>query len=162
MQHATLCLLLRNNEILLAMKKRGFGAGRWNGIGGKPEKGESIEEAAIRELKEEIDVVVSLGDLESVGEMDFYFRNKEEWDQHPQGELGAQPHPIPPVAEERGVCSPMTAMGCHAPSGGIPALAARRSTLPTCISLPFLAPRSRSFLCEPINLFDRLFAVNYS
>eukprot|EP01038_Epipyxis_sp_PR26KG_P005132 gene5132-7148_t len=41
------------NEILLGMKKRGFGVGKWNGFGGKIEQGETIEEAAIRELKEE-------------------------------------------------------------------------------------------------------------
>jgi len=40
-------------EVLLGMKKRGFGVGKWNGFGGKLEPGESVEEAAIRELKEE-------------------------------------------------------------------------------------------------------------
>lgn len=34
----TLCLLKRDNKILLAMKKRGFGKGKYNGIGGKIEK----------------------------------------------------------------------------------------------------------------------------
>ena len=41
------------NEILLGMKKRGFGCGRFNGFGGKVEQGESNEEAAKRELLEE-------------------------------------------------------------------------------------------------------------
>ncbi|CAN0403706.1 unnamed protein product, partial [Ectocarpus sp. 8 AP-2014] len=41
------------NEILLGMKKRGFGEGKWNGFGGKVESGESVEEAAKRELMEE-------------------------------------------------------------------------------------------------------------
>jgi 8-oxo-dGTP pyrophosphatase MutT (NUDIX family) len=36
------------------MKKRGFGEGRWNGVGGKVEPGESIEAALIREAKEEV------------------------------------------------------------------------------------------------------------
>lgn len=40
--------------MLLGLKKRGFGVGRWNGFGGKVEEGETIEEAALRELKEEI------------------------------------------------------------------------------------------------------------
>jgi 8-oxo-dGTP diphosphatase/2-hydroxy-dATP diphosphatase len=40
-------------EVLLGMKKRGFGAGRWNGFGGKVDPGESFEAAAIRELEEE-------------------------------------------------------------------------------------------------------------
>ena len=41
------------NMVLLGMKKRGFGAGKWNGFGGKIEEGESIEEGARRELMEE-------------------------------------------------------------------------------------------------------------
>ena len=62
MKQATLCFLVRENkgkiyEVCLAMKKRGFGMGRWNGVGGKVEN-ESIEEAAAREAKEEINVEV--------------------------------------------------------------------------------------------------------
>lgn len=49
-------MLRRNHELLLAMKKRGFGMGRWNGVGGKVEPGESIEEALVRECEEEIGV----------------------------------------------------------------------------------------------------------
>lgn len=58
MQTKTLSLLFlkREGEILLAMKKRGFGEGRWNGVGGKVEAGESIEEAMVREAQEEIGV----------------------------------------------------------------------------------------------------------
>ena len=52
----TLCLLKKDNSILLAMKKRGFGSGKYNGIGGKIEKGETPDEAMIRETKEEIKV----------------------------------------------------------------------------------------------------------
>ncbi len=53
----TLCLVLRGGKVLLGMKKRGFGEGRWNGFGGKVEKGETIEEAARRELKEEAGIL---------------------------------------------------------------------------------------------------------
>jgi mutator protein MutT len=38
------------------MKKRGFGAGRYNGVGGKIEMGETVDEALIRECQEEIGV----------------------------------------------------------------------------------------------------------
>ena len=38
------------------MKKRGFGVGKWNGVGGKPNPGEEILETAIRESEEEIGV----------------------------------------------------------------------------------------------------------
>lgn len=55
-QLTTLLIILKNNQILLAEKKRGFGAGKFNGIGGKVEKSETIEEAMIRETQEEIGV----------------------------------------------------------------------------------------------------------
>ena len=50
----TLLLLRKDNEILLAKKKRGFGEGKYNGVGGKLEDGETPEEAMIRETEEEI------------------------------------------------------------------------------------------------------------
>ncbi|GJJ10750.1 hypothetical protein Clacol_004978 [Clathrus columnatus] len=40
-------------KILLGYKKRGFGMGLYNGFGGKVESGETVSEAALRELKEE-------------------------------------------------------------------------------------------------------------
>ena len=55
-KHCTLVLLHRDDEILLAMKKRGFGANRWNGVGGKIEPGETVEQALVRETQEEISV----------------------------------------------------------------------------------------------------------
>ena len=49
----TLCIIEKDGKILLGMKKRGFGQGKWNGFGGKVSLGESIENATKRELKEE-------------------------------------------------------------------------------------------------------------
>lgn len=54
MKQVTLLFLLKDDQILLAMKKRGFGEGMWNGVGGKVEADESILEAIIRESQEEI------------------------------------------------------------------------------------------------------------
>lgn len=82
MQPTTLCLLVRDNKILLAMKKRGFGVGKWNGVGGKVEKGETIETAAARETGEEIGVVADPIGMENVGNIEFYFKDKPEWNQH--------------------------------------------------------------------------------
>lgn len=69
----TLCIIERNNQILLGMKKRGFGEGWWNGFGGKVEEGEEIEEAAIRETREEVGIKVQK--IEKRGMILFHFEN---------------------------------------------------------------------------------------
>ncbi|KTW32254.1 uncharacterized protein T551_00345 [Pneumocystis jirovecii RU7] len=43
----------KNTHVLLGLKKRGFGVGKWNGFGGKVKENESINACAARELKEE-------------------------------------------------------------------------------------------------------------
>ncbi len=72
----TLCLVLNEGKILLGMKKRGFGAGRWNGFGGKVEAGETIEEAAKREMQEECGVEIM--EMEKVGIHEFVFQSRPE------------------------------------------------------------------------------------
>jgi 8-oxo-dGTP pyrophosphatase MutT (NUDIX family) len=66
------------------MKKRGFGAGKLNGYGGKVHGGETIEEAAVRELREEAVIDAKPSDLEKVAEIDFFFSDVpkvKNWDQ---------------------------------------------------------------------------------
>jgi 8-oxo-dGTP diphosphatase/2-hydroxy-dATP diphosphatase len=70
----TLCCLKKDGKILLGMKKRGFGAGRWNGFGGKLKAGENIEQAAKRETAEECGIKIT--ELEKMGILDFEFENK--------------------------------------------------------------------------------------
>jgi mutator protein MutT len=77
MKHVTLIFLLRDTHILLAMKKRGFGAGKWNGAGGKVEPGESTEEAAVRECQEEIGVTPR--NLHLAGELHFFDNTVEHY-----------------------------------------------------------------------------------
>ena len=52
----TLVYIVRDNKVLLIRKKRGLGAGLYNGVGGKVEEGEGIVDAAIRECEEEIGI----------------------------------------------------------------------------------------------------------
>jgi mutator protein MutT len=76
----TLLFLHEGDNILLAMKKRGFGANRWNGVGGKLDEGETVEQALIRETQEEI--FVTPLEYEKVAELDFYGKDpetKETW-----------------------------------------------------------------------------------
>jgi 8-oxo-dGTP diphosphatase / 2-hydroxy-dATP diphosphatase len=56
---STLCIVHQGDQVLLGMKKRGFGEGRWNGFGGKVREGESIEKAMQRELQEEAGITPS-------------------------------------------------------------------------------------------------------
>lgn len=84
LQNATLVFLIKRTngeikDICLAMKKRGFGVNRWNGVGGKVnDQNETIEEAAIRETKEEI--FVEIENLSKVAELSFYFPHNSAWD----------------------------------------------------------------------------------
>ena len=72
----TLCVVHRRPHVLLGMKKRGFGIGKWNGFGGKVEKGETTEVAARRELLEESGLKADL--FECVGILDFAWNDKPE------------------------------------------------------------------------------------
>lgn len=51
---ATLLYIVKEEKVLLGKKLRGFGKGNYNGIGGKVDFGETIEQGMIREVKEEI------------------------------------------------------------------------------------------------------------
>src|SRR3989344_2329360 len=81
MQEVTLCLLLKQDKILLGIKKRGFGVGKWNGFGGKLENNETVEENVAREPGEEIGVLVDTDTMKKVGRLDFHFKDKPEWNQ---------------------------------------------------------------------------------
>lgn len=74
----TLVYILRGEdpsgqEVLLGLKKRGFGCGKWNGFGGKVDADETVPEAAVREVQEECGLTVRQEDLVDVGTLDFEF-----------------------------------------------------------------------------------------
>lgn len=82
LRKVTLTVITRDNKILLGMKKRGFGAGHWNGFGGKLENDESLIDCVCRETEEEAKIILPKDSLELVAILDFYFTNKPlEWNQ---------------------------------------------------------------------------------
>lgn len=78
----TLAFLQRGEEICLAMKKRGFGDGNYNGYGGKVEGDESIETATVREIQEESGVEVTEDSLEKVAINEFFFPDGKHLEVH--------------------------------------------------------------------------------
>ncbi|KAJ4462144.1 putative 7,8-dihydro-8-oxoguanine triphosphatase [Paratrimastix pyriformis] len=56
-QLATLFWILEPNRVLLGMKKRGFGVGKYNGFGGKVQADETPLQGALRELQEECGLI---------------------------------------------------------------------------------------------------------
>jgi mutator protein MutT len=78
-----LVFLLRGDapQVLLGHKKTGLGAGKYGGIGGKVEPGETTAAAAVRELEEEVGVRAAEVDLDYVGRFDFAFPHRPAWGQ---------------------------------------------------------------------------------
>ncbi len=102
MKLSTLCYCLRNDRVLLGMKKLGFGAGKWNGYGGKVAEEETPRTAAVRELKEESGLSAPEETLEQVGLVRFYFDGSQlfechvflvkEWQGEPRESDEMKPH----------------------------------------------------------------------
>lgn len=68
---ATLCFVVEEGRVLLIRKKRGLGAGKINGPGGKVDAGETAAECAARETEEELCIRPS--GLEPRGRLAFQF-----------------------------------------------------------------------------------------
>ena len=67
---ATLMFVHRDDQVLLIRKKRGLGAGKINGPGGRVEPGETPLECAIRETREEL--LITPRDVRPAGELFFH------------------------------------------------------------------------------------------
>lgn len=72
-------ILIKDDKILLGEKTEGIGVGNFVAIGGKQDESETIEEALIREMKEEI--MVSVSEFHKVASIDFEFPSKPDWNQ---------------------------------------------------------------------------------
>lgn len=68
---ATLLFIISGGNVLLIHKKRGFGAGKINGPGGKIDPGETPLQCAVRETQEELGVTAT--NAEQAGEIFFEF-----------------------------------------------------------------------------------------
>jgi 8-oxo-dGTP pyrophosphatase MutT (NUDIX family) len=75
MKQTNICFLMKDGQVLLGMKKRGFGSGKWNGFGGKLKEGEDPRDAMVREIKEEIGISVLPDRLREMGTLEFKFQN---------------------------------------------------------------------------------------
>lgn len=72
-ERATLLFVRKNGKLLLIHKKRGLGAGKINGPGGRLDPGETPRQAAIREVQEELCVTPT--GIRKAGELMFQFTN---------------------------------------------------------------------------------------
>lgn len=81
MKLATLCYIRKENKTLMLYrnkKENDYHEGKWNGLGGKFEPGESPEECTVREVKEECGLIVK--SLKLKGIITFpMFDTKEDW-----------------------------------------------------------------------------------
>jgi 8-oxo-dGTP diphosphatase len=68
---ATLCFVVQGPNVLMIRKKRGLGAGKINGVGGKFEAEETAEDCVVREAQEELGITPT--DPVKRGELHFQF-----------------------------------------------------------------------------------------
>ena len=81
MKQTTLAVIIKDDKILLCMKKRGFWEWKYNWAWGKVEWWETILEWARRELEEETGVKASKEKFENRWLFHYLFENRPDWDQ---------------------------------------------------------------------------------
>ena len=88
------------DEILLGEKLTGLGTGKFVGAGGKLEEGEDARTAAVREVEEELGVVIDPADLEPISLITYPFIDRDEWSQRSHGFVVRRWQGAPRASEE--------------------------------------------------------------
>lgn len=103
MRQSTVCFLIKDTpdkEVCLGYKKTGFGSGKYAGIGGKVEPGETPQQAALREVAEEISVEIPANAIQFMGCVTFVFPSRESWSQEVYIYIAHQWHGEPVESDE--------------------------------------------------------------
>lgn len=84
MKIATLGIITRGNQVLLGRKRGGseIGEGTLNGPGGKQELGETILECLVREVEEEVGIVLEPTKVEKVAVITFHAGGVQDFEVH--------------------------------------------------------------------------------
>lgn len=72
-----LSLILQDNKILMILRKNKPDAGNYNLVGGRMEEGETVKQAIIREIKEEVGLSVQDKDIKVVSTLHRLCDNKK-------------------------------------------------------------------------------------
>ena len=88
-------IIKENDKIFVTQRGYGEFAGGWEFPGGKIEEGETPQQALVREIKEELDIKISVGELLDIVEYDyptFHLSMKCFWATIEEGKLVLKEH----------------------------------------------------------------------
>ncbi len=103
-RRVVLCFLFRpsstGREVLLGLKRTGFGTGRVVALGGKVDGDESDLDAAVREVEEESGIALRPSDLRYAGRISWSFPARPDWNMQSALFTAEAGHSVPVPCEE--------------------------------------------------------------